>query len=165
MGPTAVARRLGSCQEQLYAAEAETIADLGLRWRRLRDVRAYLDRLVESEWFAQRWPHFVRCAVERRGSGSVWSTCHRLDHDGPDERATEGVVLLSDGALRQPVVLHELAHLLLPPESGHGPDFAETMLTLVRGEMGFFAFAAYYHALRRRDGFQHIRQGIGGGGP
>jgi putative metallohydrolase (TIGR04338 family) len=163
MSPTAVARRLGACQEVLYAAEAETIGDLGVRWPRISDVRLYLERLVESEWFAQRWPHFVRCDVERRGSGSVWSTCHRLDDDGPDGRATEGVVLLADGALIQPVVLHELAHLLLPMDSGHGPDFAETLLTLVRGEMGFFAFAALYHALRRREGFQHIRQGIDAG--
>jgi len=157
-----VPRRLGACQEQLYAAEAETISELGLRWKHVADVRAYLDGLVESEWFAERWPHFVRCTAERRGSGSVWSTCQRLDEDGPGGRATEGTVMLADGALAQPVVLHELAHLLLPPDAGHGPEFAETLLTLVRREMGFFAFAAYYHALRRREGFEDIRQGIGG---
>jgi len=161
MSPTVLARRLGSRQEQLYAGEAETISDLGLRWQHISGVRAYLGRLVESDWFAERWPHFLRCTAERRGSGSVWSTGQRLDEGGPGGAATEGVVLLSDGGLRQPVVLHELAHLLLPPDAGHGTDFAETLLTLVRHEMGFFAFAALYHGLRRRDGFQDIREGIG----
>jgi len=163
MAPTAVGRRLGFHQERLYAAEAETIAGLGLRWGRLPDARAYVSGLIESEWFGERWPHFLRCDVERRGSGSVWSTCHRLDDDGPGGRPTEGIILVADGALLQPVVLHELAHLLVAPDAGHGPDFAETLLTLVRREMGFFAFAALYHALRRREGFQNIREGVADG--
>jgi putative metallohydrolase (TIGR04338 family) len=68
------------------------------------------------------------------------------------------VLLLA--TLRQPVVLHELAHLLSAPGTGHGPRYAETLLTLVRHEMGFPAFAAFYAALRRRDGFRHVREGV-----
>lgn len=151
-----MAPKLGDRQAELYRAEGESIAGVGRRWERVGEVQAYVDALIESSWFFERWPHLVRCTVERRGRGSVWSTCRRLDADGPGRRTTEGVVLLADGGLTQPVVLHELAHLLLPPEAGHGTAFAETMLRLVRHEMGFFAFADYDRALRSREAFRSV---------
>ena len=147
-------------QADLYAAEAEALDGRGRRWARVADADAYLDELLESAWFFERWPHFVRCRIERRGSGSRWSTQHGLDRDRPDGDATEGVILIADGALNEPVVLHELAHLLLPPGVGHGPAFAETLLTLVRHQMGFFAFADCFSALRRRESFRLIREGV-----
>jgi hypothetical protein len=147
-------------QAALYVAEAASIDGLGRRWRRLADAQSYVDGLIGSAWFFDRWPGFVRCTVERRGSGSVWSTCQHLDASGVGGNATEGVILLADGGLTQPVVLHELAHLLLPPGSGHHAAFAETHLTLVRHEMGFFAFADYYHALRTLEGFGSLREGV-----
>ena len=152
---------LSATQSALYSAEARAIDQAGLRWRRLVDAHGYLDGLLGSAWFFHRWPALLRCTIERRGSGSVWSTCQHLDRDGPGDLATEGVILVADGSLVQPVVLHELAHLLVAPGAGHGPAFAETLLTLVRHEMGFFAFADYYEALRRTDGFRLIRPGIG----
>ena len=151
-----MAAALGDRQAALYAAEEESIATLGLRWRRLPDAQAYLDRLVASAWFVNRWPHCVSVAIERRGRGAVWSTCHPLDSAGPGGRPTEGVVLVA-GTLRQPVVLHELAHLLAPPTAGHGPDFAETMLSLVHHEMGFAACTDYLCALRRFPPFATVR--------
>ena len=149
-------RRLGPRQAALYAAEAESLGGLGVSWRRLAEARAYLDTLVESDWFAARWPHFVRCALQRRGRGSRWSTCQPLDADGPGGRPTEGVVLVADGGLSQPVLLHELSHLLAAPGSGHGDEFAAVQLALVRREMGFFAYAAYRQALRRTPAFRAV---------
>jgi putative metallohydrolase (TIGR04338 family) len=151
---------LSATQAALYAAETRAIDRAGLRWRRLAHAQAYLDDLVSSAWFFDRWPTLLRCTVERRGARSVWSTCHHLDHDGPGATTTEGVILVADGSLAQPVVLHELAHLVVAPGIGHGPAFAETLLTLVRHEMGFFAFAEYYEALRRTDAFRLVRTGI-----
>ena len=151
------ARELGPHQAALYAAEAESIDGLGRRWRRRDEVQAYVDAVVDSEWFGRHWDHFVRCTVERRGHGSVWSTNHSLDAGGPAGRPTEGVILLATRGLTQPVVLHELAHLLSSPGSGHGPPFAATFLKLVRHEMGFFAYADLLHALRRRPEFAGLR--------
>jgi len=156
---TAAGRCLGAAQEALYAAEAESVDGHGIVWPRLADAQDAVDALVGSAWFGARWPHFVRAVVERRGAGARWSTHQALDGDGPGGRPTEGVILVA-GPLRQTVVLHELAHLLLPPGAGHGPGFAETMLTLVRREMGFVAFAEYFHALRRRDPFRGIREPV-----
>ena len=147
---------LGERQAALYAAEEEALAGLGLRWRRRDQAQAYLDGLVASPWFGDRWPHCVHVTVERRGRGAAWSTCQALDRDGPGGRPIEAVVLVA-GPLRQPVVLHELAHLLCAPGSGHGPGFAETMLSLVHHEMGLTAFADYLHALRRHPEFATVR--------
>ena len=142
--------RLGEAQAAVYAAEREALDGRGRSWRGTREVQAYLDHLVTSEWFSERWPHFVHCAVERRGAGSVYSTNEGLDDAGPDGRPTEGVVLLAGRPLRQEVVLHELAHLLAPPGCGHTAPFVDVQLELVRGEMGFFAWAEYRAALEGR---------------
>ena len=151
-----MARRLGAAQAELYAAEADSVDRLGLAWARLGDARAHVEALVGSDWFAGRWPHFVACGVERRGSGSVWSTCMPLDDEGPDGRPTRGVVLVADGGLRQPVLLHELAHLLNRPGAGHDRAFASIHLTLVRHDMGFMAYADYRRALRAGASFEGV---------
>ena len=142
--------RLGPCQADVYAAERDALSGRGPRWRRRREAQAYADALVGSPWFAERWPHFVRCAVVRRGTGSVYSTNEALDAFGPGGRPTEGAVLLADSGLCQEVVLHELAHLLAPRDCGHGAPFIAVQLELVRREMGFFAYAEYRAALARR---------------
>ena len=151
---------LGREQAALYAAEAVALDHRGVQWRRLSEAQAYLERLLDSAWFFERWPWFVRVRIQRRGRGSVWSTQQPLDAGGPAGSPTEGVILVADGGLTQPTVLHELSHLLLPPDGGHGPRFVETLLTLVRHEMGFFAFAECYQALRRTEGFETIREGV-----
>jgi putative metallohydrolase (TIGR04338 family) len=148
---TTVPARLGRRQAAVYAAEHEALGGRGRRWRRVREAQEYLDALVASPWFAERWPHFVRGAVERRGSGSVYSTNAVLDRRAVDGAPTEGAVLMADGCLCQEVVLHELAHLLAPPDSGHGPEFLAVQMELVRHEMGFYAFVDYRDALARRQ--------------
>jgi hypothetical protein len=147
--------RLAARQAALYAAEAATIDGAGRHWPRLRDAQAYLDGLTGSDWFFERWPTFVRATIERRGQGSTWSTCKALDANGPGDTPTEGVILLAGQILAQSTVLHELAHLLVPPGIGHGPAFAKTLLALVRHEMGFFAFADLLDALRRIPGDEY----------
>jgi hypothetical protein len=140
--------RLAGCQAALYSAEAATIDGAGRHWLRLRDAQAYLNDLTGSDWFFEQWPSFVRATIERRGRGSAWSTCTALDANGPGGTPTEGVILLAGQTLAQSTVLHELAHLLVPSGTGHRPAFVETLLVLVRHEMGFFAFADLLDALR-----------------
>ena len=144
---------LGTWQAAVYAAEAASVDRLGRRWAERSQAQGFLDRLSGSEWFAARWPWLLRCTIERRGSGAVWSTYHPLDADGPRGCASEGVLLIAGAPLLEPVILHELAHLLLPPGSDHGPAFARTMLTLVRREMGFFAYADFLAALQAAGPF------------
>jgi hypothetical protein len=138
---------LGPEQAATYAAEEATVARCGREWSSVREAQAYLDGLVSSAWFFERWPDFVRATIERRGSGATWSTCHGLDAGGPGGRPTEGVILLAGPVFAQATLLHELAHLLAPPGAGHGAPFTDTLLELIRNEMGFFAFSDLRHAL------------------
>jgi putative metallohydrolase (TIGR04338 family) len=142
---------MSPAQRAVYAAETRALDDLGMRWQRIGDVQRYVDELIGSAWFFDRWPHFVRATVERRPRGSRWSCAHPLDAAGPVRMPTESVILLADGAWTQPVVLHELAHLLSPPDAGHGAAFVDTQLALVRHDMGLFAFASYERELRRQQ--------------
>jgi len=139
---------LGSAQAAVYAAEEATVGRCGQEWSTVRAAQAYLDALVGSGWFFDRWPHLVRATIERRGNGATWSTCQSLDAGGAGGRPSEGVILLAGPVLAQATVLHELAHLLAPPDTGHGPAFTEILLELVRHEMGFYAFADLRLALR-----------------
>lgn len=139
--------RLGVAQATVYAAEEATVARWGRTWSTVRDAQAYADGVVGSAWFFERWPALVRVTIERRGSGATWSTCHALDGPGPQGIPTEGVILLAGPVFAQATILHELAHLLLPPDAGHGPEFTATLLELVRREMGFHAFAELRRAI------------------
>ncbi|GAC1378732.1 MAG: hypothetical protein NVSMB4_08370 [Acidimicrobiales bacterium] len=151
-----MATALGTWQAAVYAAEAASIDRVGRRWWWTSGAQDFVDHLIDSDWFAARWPWLLRCTIERRGAGAVWSTFHALDADGPGGRASEGVLLVAGAPLLEPVVLHELAHLLLPPGTDHGPAFARTLLTLVRHEMGFFAYAELLSALRATGAFQTV---------
>ena len=148
-------QRLGSHQAVLYTAEDASISKVGRRWSRVRDAQAYLDELIGGDWFGDRWPHLLRCTIERRGAGSVWSASHCLDPDR-HHPTSEGVILVSDKGLTEPVLLHELAHLLAPPDAGHGPPFAQVLLDLVRHQMGVVPYAELLHALRQTDAFRDL---------
>lgn len=141
--------KLGRKQADLYAAEHAALDNHGLRWKRLADAQVYLQAVLNRDWFFDEWPGFLDGRIERRGSGSRWSTCE--NHPGG------GTILVADGSLDQPTILHELAHLL-NPDSGHDEQFVATLLYLVHQEMGFNVYVEFLHALRARPSFKNIRE-------
>lgn len=142
----------GTYQEACY--KAEHVLDRKTRvFTDIRQVRAYVDALVESEWFYDRWPRLETVTVHRKGSGATWSQARG---HGPEC----GEIFLAPKALDLATVLHELAHLCCSADEGHGLLFVETLLTLVRHEIGFQAWADLYYALRSTKPFAYIREGI-----
>jgi hypothetical protein len=146
-----VATKLGALQAAVYSAEAEALEAHGIRWSRLAGAQDYADTLVERDWFAERWPGFGRCHVERRGSGARYSTGAALGTDCAGAGPAGAVILLAPGHLTQSVLLHELAHVLAGPDAGHAGSFLAVQLELVRQEIGFLAYADYRAALLRRQ--------------
>jgi putative metallohydrolase (TIGR04338 family) len=126
-------------QRQLgvYAAEEAALAGTGRVFRDLGDVRAYLDDLIAGDWWADHWPHVEAIPVARTRSGRF------------DGYAVEGAGEIHIGALREPVVLHEVAHVVTPG-GGHGPAFVDALLALVRERLGFPAYGALLAELRSR---------------
>lgn len=137
-------------QAALYAAE-KVLSHQARRFTDIRQVRTYVDGLVGSEWFYERWPELEVVTVHRRSSGATWSIAAEHGHEC-------GEIFLT--SLDIATILHELAHLCTPDDPGHGVSFAEAFLTLVRHEMGFFAWADLYQALRSTEPFQYVREGV-----
>lgn len=125
-------------QQHVYASEDAALSDTGRVFRDLGEVRAYLADLVDSDWWADRWPHVDAIPVGRTRSGRF------------SGYALEGCGEIRIGTLREAVVLHEVAHVVTPG-AGHGPAFVDALLALVRERLGFPAYGALLAELRRRD--------------
>ena len=125
-------------QLSVYAGEEAALVGAGRVFRDLREVRAYLDDLVASDWWADRWPHVEAIPVDRTRSGRF------------SGYAVEGSGEIRLGSLAEPVVLHEVAHVVTPG-AGHGPAFVDALLALVRERLGFPAYGALLTELRHRN--------------
>ena len=125
-------------QHRIYEGEEAALGDAGRVFRDVRQVRAYVADLVAGDWWADRWPHIEAIPVARTRS-------ERFSGYAVEET---GEIRLR--SLREPVVLHELAHVVTPG-AGHGPEFVAAFLALVRERLGFHAYGALLAELRHRD--------------
>jgi putative metallohydrolase (TIGR04338 family) len=125
-------------QLRVYASEESALGEAGKVFRDLREVRGYLEDLVGSDWWGDRWPHIEVIPVARTRSGRF------------SGYALEGSGEIRVGSLREALVLHEVAHVVTP-SAGHGPAFVKALLALVRERLGFHAYGALLAELRQRD--------------
>jgi putative metallohydrolase (TIGR04338 family) len=125
-------------QLRIYAAEQTSLGEAGRAFRDLREVRAYVAELVASDWWAERWPHIEAIPVGRTRS------CRFGGY------AVDGTGEIRLRSLREPVLLHEIAHVVTPG-AGHGPAFVTALLALVRERLGFHAYGALLGEFQRRD--------------
>jgi putative metallohydrolase (TIGR04338 family) len=94
-------------------------------------VQRYVDDVLAHSTVRARWPAVGPLAVRaRRG---VTAAHYERSSDGatiavPDRRST--------WALRELVVLHEIAHHLCDVEPPHGPEFVATFCELAEAVMG-----------------------------
>ncbi len=130
-------------QQSLYAAEDAALGDAGRMFRDLGEVRAYVAELVAGDWWADRWPHIDAIPVDRTRSRRF--SGYAVEGDG-----STGEIRLASGPLREPVLLHEIAHVV-SPGAGHGPTFVAGLLALVRERLGFHSYGALLAELRRRN--------------
>ena len=114
------------------------LAATGRTFRDLREVRAYVADLLDSDWWAQHWPQVDAIAVARSRS------------DRLSGYALEGTPEIWLASLAEPVLLHEIAHVVTPG-AGHGPAFVDALLALVRERLGFHSYGALLAELRHRD--------------
>jgi putative metallohydrolase (TIGR04338 family) len=127
-------------QEDVYAAEDAALQTAGRVFHDLGEVRAYVADLIDTDWWAERWPQIEAIPVAETRSGRF----------GGYAVEQSGEIRLARRALREPVVLHEIAHVVTAG-AGHGPAFVAALLALVRERLGFHAYGALLAELRRRD--------------
>ena len=95
-------------------------------------VRRYVDQVLELPSVRQRWPDVAPLRVRPRRAATA---AHYENRDGT------GVIAVpdrdtADWALRELVVLHEVAHHLCQVEPAHGPEFVATICELAELVMG-----------------------------
>jgi len=105
------------------------------RFATVESVQSYLDAVLGLGWVQARWPAVGPVLVRRRkGAGRA-----HYSRDGPagPTIAVPTHVAGTAWALRELVVLHELAHHLTDPSlAAHGPEFVGVLLDLVDGVVG-----------------------------
>ncbi|CAN5254027.1 TIGR04338 family metallohydrolase [soil metagenome] len=94
-------------------------------------VQRYVEQVLALPAVRDRWPELPTLAVRpRRGT----TAAHYEIADGT------GVIAVPESetlwALRELVVLHEVAHHLCPAQPAHGPEFAATFTELASLVMG-----------------------------
>ncbi|WP_330184280.1 TIGR04338 family metallohydrolase [Nocardia sp. NBC_01503] len=101
----------------------------------VESVQSYADRVLALNWVAAQWKQALVPVIVRARSGA------KAAHYEADD-AVLAVPLHVHGkawALRELVILHELAHHLDPDRSGtapHGPEFCGRYIELVDGVIG-----------------------------
>lgn len=100
----------------------------------IASVQRYIDRVLGLSWIQAQWPAQARRPVTvraRRGGTKAHYEAAGAVIAVPPPRGTDA------WAMRELVILHELAHHLCGPhELGHGSEFTNTMLILVDGVIG-----------------------------
>jgi putative metallohydrolase (TIGR04338 family) len=95
-------------------------------------VQRYVDDVLALPAVRRRWPTIPPLKVRARRAASA---AHYENRDGP------GVIAVPDRdtaewAMRELVVLHEVAHHLCQAQPPHGPEFVDTMCALAELVMG-----------------------------
>jgi putative metallohydrolase (TIGR04338 family) len=102
------------------------------RFGSVASVQRYVDEVLALPSVRKRWPDMSPLNVRPRRAATA---AHYENHDGA------GVIAVpdrdtADWALRELVVLHEVAHHLCQAEPPHGPEFVATICELTELVMG-----------------------------
>lgn len=131
-------------QLELAAAGARTITvatsslvlPLEVRFGTLDAAQRYTDAVLATAAFAHRWPQAARIALRlrtRRGD-------RHAHYEAPDSIAVHAPSHGTGWALRELVLLHEIAHHAAhhdgPEQPAHGPAYTGAFVRLVTDTMG-----------------------------
>ncbi len=102
------------------------------RFGSVASAQRYVDEVLALPSVGQRWPGLAPLSVRSRRAASA---AHYENRDGA------GTIAVPDRdtaywALRELVVLHEVAHHLCQVEPAHGPEFVATFCELAELVMG-----------------------------
>lgn len=123
-----------SQRSKVYTAERKLWDDPGEVYRTILEVETFLSRVRQSKWFVDRFGGMTFCIKNGQGCSMAkgWS------------EGTTVYMRLPAFARKQLIVLHELSHGLVMFEcrkagttaAGHGPEFCQMYLELVKEFMG-----------------------------
>lgn len=136
--------RIDAQRFHVYLAENRS-GVRGAQFRSLFQVQTYVDRVIFSDWWTERFPECPSIVVRQERSDD---TC---GSSGPLGGGLLGsFIVLPPAARFERYVLHELAHCAAnhPPEA-HGPEFARAYVDLVEAFMSREAAIKLARSFRR----------------
>ena len=102
------------------------------RFGSVASVQRYVDDVLALPAVREHWPAVSPLRVRARQSATA---AHYENHDSSGVIAVPDRVT-ADWAMRELVILHELAHHLCQSQPPHGPEFVSTICTLMELVMG-----------------------------
>ena len=99
------------------------------RFASVESIRRYVEEVLALPAVVARWGPTPLAVRARRGMGAA-------HYENTDGTATIAVPGGADWALRELVVLHEIAHHLSAAAPPHGPEFVATFCDLADAVMG-----------------------------
>lgn len=122
-------------RQRVYQSES-VLSNAGRVFRSVDQMQRYVDRIVESDWWKERSKvEEVFVFLGRKDSstayahpaGSYW---YGVQQDCPF------ITIPPTWAARDTIILHELAHIMVPSVEAHGPAFCTAFIELVTKFMG-----------------------------
>lgn len=125
-----------SQRKRVYDAEAGLLSTSGILFKDIEEVQRYVDRVCASKWWHKNAAHPNQHIdiTQRRGYGGTAWGAHRIE--------------LGKHALKQTLVLHEMAHCGAPAGAHHNWQFCDFYLRLVRRFLGRKAWIALRSAFK-----------------
>jgi len=136
-----------SQRQKCYDSERQASPDIThKKFRDVEEVAQYISNFMSTKWFQKRFPWFEECRITYLPGTSNCSASSNTKYLGNE--STRGVIHLSRwgmGCAPEPchlnlggelVVLHELAHAVLPNSERHGRRWARTYLEFVGNRIG-----------------------------
>ena len=102
------------------------------RFGSVASVQRYVDDVLALPAVRQQWPEVLPLRVRARRAATA---AHYENHDGAGTIAVPDRDT-ADWAMRELVVLHEVAHHLCRAQPAHGTEFVATICTLAELVMG-----------------------------
>lgn len=118
-------KRRDTQRKRVYEVERATLWGHGRRFSSIAEIQTYVDDMLKQRWLVERFG-FRRVDVEK-------------GIEGTSARGySSGKITLPSWAWHEPVVLHELAHVLAPSDCVHGGEFVGILRLFVRQQMPEF---------------------------
>lgn len=125
-----------SQRQKLYDAEC-AFNHATHRLETLEEVQEYVDSITRTRWWKSRYfGSFENSGWRFRGNGK-YQVRIKDGRGSATSYRLRGEVKMPHWSRYKGIVLHELAHQLVPPQyAGHGPEFAKMYLLMVKRYMG-----------------------------
>jgi len=124
-----------SQRHKVYAAEGSSGLNTFVQTIPDREVQDWVNGILDRRFIRSRWG--VRTVQVKltngNGGANAWGSYK---------------ITASRGARNEYAMLHEIAHVLTPNHTGHGPEFCGVLLYLVRSVLGKEAHAKLLTAMR-----------------